>query len=102
MAEAFEEEFTTDNLNHYPKHLPRNNSTAYFQDISAWAGDSAGVKHVHMKLGGMAGRSVRLWWEFTQDTALTCKDVRLAAPSAASWLITSFSRASSRHRRMFQ
>src|SRR5207253_2012464 len=81
MAEAFDEEFTTGGLKHYPKHFPRSNNSAYFQDISAWAGDSAGFKHVHMKLRGMAGRSIRLWWEFTQDTALTCKDVRLAAPS---------------------
>jgi len=79
MAEAFDEEFTTGGLKHYPKHFPRSNSSAYFQDISAWAGDSAGLKHVHMKLRGMAGRSVRLWWEFTQDMALTCKDVRPAA-----------------------
>src|SRR5207245_2172005 len=80
MAEAFEEEFTTGNLKHYPKHFPRSMSTAYFQDISAWAGDSAGLKHVHMKLNGMAGRSVRLWWEFTQDTNSTCRAVRPAAP----------------------
>ncbi len=79
MAEAFEEEFTTSNQNHYPKHLPRSNNTAYFQDISAWAGDSAGLKHVHMKLNGMAGRSIRLWWEFTEDANSTCSDVRPAA-----------------------
>ena len=79
MAEAFEEEFTTSNQNHYPKHFPRSNNTRYFQDISAWAGDSAGLKHVHMKLNGMAGRSIRLWWEFTQDANLTCNDVRPAA-----------------------
>jgi len=79
MAEAFEEEFTTNNQNHYPKHFPRSQNTAYFQDISAWAGDSAGLKHVHMKLNGMAGRSIRLWWEFTQDANLTCDDVRPAA-----------------------
>src|SRR5207249_3083528 len=79
MAEAFEEEFTTSNQNHYPKHFPRSNNTRYFQDISAWAGDSAGLKHVHMKLNGMAGRSIRLWWEFTQDANLICNDVRPAA-----------------------
>src|SRR2546427_4159591 len=48
MAEAFEEEFTTGNQNHYPKHFPRSHNDRYFQDISAWAGDSAGLKHVHM------------------------------------------------------
>jgi len=76
LAEAFEEEFTTADLNHYPRHFPRSHSAAYFQDMSAWAGNSAGLKHVHAKLRGMAGRSVRLWWEYTQDESSTCKAVR--------------------------
>jgi uncharacterized repeat protein (TIGR01451 family) len=81
MAEAFDEDFTTGSLKHYPKHFPRSNNPAYFQDLSAWAGASAGLSHVHMKLRGMAGRSIRLWWEFTQDEAMTCRDVRPAAPA---------------------
>jgi len=81
LAEAFDEEFTTGSLEHLPKHFPRENNPAYLQDLSAWAGDSAGLQHIHMKLNGMAGRSIRLWWEFTQDANLTCKDVRPAAPA---------------------
>ena len=81
LAEAFDEEFTTGSLEHLPKHFPRENNPAYLQDLSAWAGDSAGLQHIHMKLKGMAGRSIRLWWEFTQDANLTCKDVRPAAPA---------------------
>ena len=60
LAEAFEEEMTTGDLQHYPKHLPRSGSRAYFQDMSAWAGDSQGLKHVHMKLPGMAGSTAQL------------------------------------------
>ena len=81
LAEAFEEEFTTADLNHYPKHLPRSHNTAYFQDMSAWAGNSAGLKHVHAKLNGMAGRSIRLWWEYTQDESSTCNNVRPNSPA---------------------
>ncbi|PYR84128.1 MAG: hypothetical protein DMG19_17485, partial [Acidobacteria bacterium] len=81
LAEAFDEEFTTGSLEHLPKHFPRENNPAYLQDLSAWAGDSAGLQHIHMKLNGMAGRSIRLWWEFTQDANLTCQDVRPAAPA---------------------
>ena len=81
LAEAFEEEFTTGNSNHYPKHFPRSNSTAYLQDLSAWAGDSGGVKHVHARLNGMAGRSIRLFWEYTQDDQYTCNYVRPGAPA---------------------
>ncbi len=81
LAEAFDEEFTTGSLQHLPKHLPREDNDAYLQDMSAWAGDSAGLQHVHMKLNGMAGRNIRLWWEYTQDASLTCKDVRPSAPA---------------------
>ncbi len=35
LAETFEKEFTTGNLQHYPKHLPRSNDPAYFEDMSA-------------------------------------------------------------------
>jgi hypothetical protein len=76
LVEAFEDEFTTGLLQHYPRHLPRNPSTAYFQDMSAWAGDSAGFKHVRMRLPGMAGGQAQLRFEFTQDSSATCADVR--------------------------
>jgi hypothetical protein len=76
LAESFAEEFTTGTFQHYPKHLPRSSNTAYFQDMSVWAGDSAGFKHVHMKLPGMAGSTIQLRWEFTQDSSATCANVR--------------------------
>ncbi len=76
MVEAFEDEFTTDGFFHYPKHLPRNSNPAYFEDVSAWAGESHGFKHVHLRLPGMTGSSVQLRFEFTQDAIGTCADVR--------------------------
>jgi hypothetical protein len=76
LAEAFELEFTTDSFKHYPKHFPRNFDPAYFEDMSAWAGDSHGMQHVHMVLPGMAGSRFQLRFEYTQDQVATCQDVR--------------------------
>ena len=76
LAEAFEDVFTTGTFFHYPKHLPRSGNGNYFQDMSAWAGFSNGVKHVHMRLPGMAGSTAQLRFEFTQDAIGTCADVR--------------------------
>jgi len=76
LAEAFEKEFTTGNLQHYPKHFPRSNDPSYFPDMSAWAGDSTGFKHVHLVFPGMAGTDAQLRFEFTQDSSGTCADVR--------------------------
>jgi hypothetical protein len=76
LAEAFEEEFTTDGFQHYPKHFPRSGDPNYFDDMSAWAGFSNGTQHVHMKLGGMAGSRAQLRFEFTQDSSGICSDVR--------------------------
>jgi len=83
LAEAFEEEFTTGSLQHYPKHFPRSSNANYFQDMSAWAGDSNGFKHVRMKFpgavgasAGIAGSAIQLRFEFTQDGSATCADVR--------------------------
>jgi hypothetical protein len=76
LAEAFEDQFTTGSFEHYPKHFPRNSNPNYFQDMSAWAGDSQGVKHVHLRLPGMAGTTVQLRFEYAQDSAGTCADVR--------------------------
>ena len=91
FAEAFEESFTTGTFDFYPKHLPRNGNTRYFQDISAWAGSSGGshfdsglglflhnppvAQHVHMKLPGMDAVSAQLRFEYTQDSNGTCLDV---------------------------
>jgi hypothetical protein len=76
LAEAFADEFTTGALLHYPRHLPRSGNTSYFQDMSAWAGDSSGVKHVRMRLPGVAGSTMQLRFEYTQDGIVTCADLR--------------------------
>lgn len=79
LVEAFASEFTTGDIHHYPKHLPRSSNTAYFQDMSVWAGDSGGAKHVRLRLPGMAGSTAQLRFEYTQDSALTCQDLRPGA-----------------------
>jgi hypothetical protein len=78
LVEAFANEFTTGSFNHYPKHFPRNNELGYFPqgDMSAWSGDSTGVKHVRMRLPGMAGTVAQLRFEYTQDGSAICSDVR--------------------------
>src|SRR4029077_9141432 len=45
-------------------------------DLSAWAGDSSGYKHVHLKLPGMAGSTAQLRFEYTQDAVFACGNVR--------------------------
>jgi hypothetical protein len=75
-VEAFEDEFMTGQSLGYPKHLPRSSNKNYFQDMSAWAGDSGGMQHVRMRLPGMAGSTVSLRFEYTQDAAWTCADLR--------------------------
>ena len=77
LVEAFADEFTTGDLNHYPKHFPRGSiGGRYFEDMSAWAGDSGGWKHVTMRLPGMQGSTVQLRFEYTQDSFGTCADLR--------------------------
>jgi hypothetical protein len=76
LVEAFEDEFTTGTFEHFPKHFPRNSSSSYFQDMSVWAGDSLGVKHVHMRLPGMQGSTVQLRFEYAQDSGANCTLVR--------------------------
>ncbi len=76
LAEAFEQDFTTGSLQHYPKHFPRNGDPNYFEDMSAWSGFSNGTQHVHMNLPGMAGSTAQLRFEFAQDQVGTCSDVR--------------------------
>jgi hypothetical protein len=75
LAEAFADQFTTGSFFHYPKHLPRG-SGPYFEDMSVWAGDSAGFKHVRLRLPGMAGSTAQLRFEYTQDAIAICSDVR--------------------------
>ena len=75
LAEAFADEFTTGSFFHYPKHLPRGGAP-YFEDMSVWAGDSQGVKHVRLRLPGMAGSTAQLRFEYTQDAIAICSDVR--------------------------
>ncbi|MDB4964699.1 MAG: glycosyl hydrolase, repeat-containing protein [Myxococcales bacterium] len=76
LVDAFQSQFKTGSLQGYPKHFPRNSSRAYFEDMSAWAGDSAGLKHVKLRLPGMAGTTVQLRWEYAQDGGGICSDVR--------------------------
>jgi len=71
LAEAFSYDFTTGGVAGYPKHFPRNSSTAYFEDMSAWSGYSNGWKHVSMKLPGMAGKTFQLRFEYAQDSGGT-------------------------------
>lgn len=83
LVESFADEFTTGSLSHYPKHLPRG-SGAYFSDMSAWAGDSRGPQHVHLRLPGMAGSTVQLRFEYTQDSLSTCADTAHAGECGVS------------------
>jgi hypothetical protein len=77
MAEAFEEEFTTGDIQWYPKDFPRRNQS--FQDIGAWSGFSNGFKHVHMKFPAteltpavgptsLNGAQIQLRFEYEQDS----------------------------------
>jgi len=84
LAEAFANELTTGSVQHYPKHFPRSGNAAYFQDMSAWAGDSGGVQHVRMRLPGMEGSTAQLRFEFTQDGSDTCAAVRPGAQCGVS------------------
>jgi len=76
LAEAFAKEIKTGSLKHYPKHFPRFTSAVYLEDMSAWAGDSQGFQHVHMKLPGMGGSRAQLRFEYTQDPSADCTAVR--------------------------
>jgi hypothetical protein len=76
LVEAAEDAFTTGASFHYPKHFPRSSNTAYFEDMSAWAGDSGGWKHVRVRMPGMAGSTAQLRFEFTQDLVGVCTDIR--------------------------
>ena len=76
LIDAFASKMTTGSTQGYPKHFPRNSSGGYFEDMSAWAGDSGGLKHVKVRLPGMAGTTVQLRWEYTQDGGGICSDVR--------------------------
>ena len=72
LIEAFADQFTTGSFEHYPKHLPRNSSSRYFEDMSVWAGESGGVQHVRMRLPGMQGSTAQLRFEYTQDSSSSC------------------------------
>jgi len=82
LAEAFSYDFTTGGVPGYPKHFPRNSSTAYFEDMSAWSGYSNGWKHVHMKLPGMASKTFQLRFEYAQDSGGTGHDTHPAYPTS--------------------
>lgn len=76
LAEAFATYIKTGDAFHYPKHFPRNSNPNYFEDMSAWAGDSGGFKHVSMSLPGMQDGKAQLRFEFAQDDNSICTDVR--------------------------
>ncbi|HEX5935319.1 MAG TPA: hypothetical protein VFY63_14245 [Pseudorhizobium sp.] len=76
LAEAFADGFTTGNIAHYPKHLPRSGDPDYFEDMSVWAGVSGGARRVRLRLPGMQNSVAQLRFEFTQDSSFTCRDVR--------------------------
>jgi len=83
LTEAYADQQQTGNTLHYPKHFPRNSSASYFQDMSAWSGDSSivpgqnsGVLHVHMLFPGMGGSTAQLRFEYAQDSSGICTDVR--------------------------
>ena len=77
LAEAFAQKLKTNNTNHFPKHLIRNNNTNYLQDMSVWSGKSNGVEHISMEFpgAGMTGRSVQIRFEYTQDGFGVCTDL---------------------------
>jgi hypothetical protein len=79
LVEAFADEFTTGDFEHYPKHLPVSQAPGYFPlgDMSAWAGYSGGVQHVRMRLPGMEGSTAQLRFEFTQNSVGVCADPTL-------------------------
>jgi hypothetical protein len=76
FATALDEYFNTGSAPYYPRHAPRSSSTAYFQDISMWSGFSNGFKHVSMLFDGMAGDTVQLRPDYTQDSNGTCANIR--------------------------
>ena len=76
FAEALAESFSTGPFLHYPKHNPRSSNSNYFQDISLWSGFSNGFQHVSMRFNGMAGDTVQLRPDYTQDSNGICSDVR--------------------------
>jgi hypothetical protein len=76
LPDAFADELTTGSAQYFPKHFPRNSNANYFQDMSAWAGDSQGFQHVRMRLPGMAGSTIQLRFEYTQDAGATCANIR--------------------------
>jgi hypothetical protein len=64
LAEAFADQFRTDGFDHYPRHLPRSSDPRYFEDMSAWAGSSGGVRQkVRLRFPGMQGSTTRAWRE---------------------------------------
>jgi hypothetical protein len=76
FATALSEYFYTGGSAYYPRHAPRSSNTSYFQDISMWSGLSNGFQHVSMKFDGMAGDTVQLRPDFTQDGSGTCTNIR--------------------------
>jgi hypothetical protein len=85
LAEAVARDFSTGDIEHYPRHLIRSSNPDYFSDMSAWAGSSGGKsKKVRLTVPGIAGRSVQLRFEYTQDSNTICSDLRPGATCGVS------------------
>jgi hypothetical protein len=87
LLEAFEEEFTTGEVQAYPKHMYRGSNSLPFTDLSCWGGWSRGFQHVHAKLPAaqltptvgmesLNGATIQLRFEYQQDSGGTAFDVR--------------------------
>lgn len=85
LAEAVARDFSTGDIEHYPRHLIRSSNPDYFSDMSAWAGSSGGKSQkVRLTVPGIAGRSVQLRFEYTQDSNTICSDLRPGATCGVS------------------
>src|SRR5262249_50844783 len=86
FVEAFADSIFTGSFLHYPKHNVRSSNAAYLQDISLWAGDSQGFKHISMTLPGMQGTTVQLRPDYTQDGSSTCTNGRPTTTSCGVFI----------------
>jgi hypothetical protein len=54
-------------VNGLPKHLPESADPDYLQNVGAWGGNSHGLRHVSIFFSHLAGKNIRLRWDYTQD-----------------------------------
>jgi hypothetical protein len=65
VAETITTEGPTKTINGFPKHLPQSADPDYLQNVSVWGGRSKGVQHITAMLPSLAGRTIRLRWDYT-------------------------------------